>query len=48
MVRFGLRISCEWQSRGQNGYVMFDAPSGFDFGTSCTARDLPEPGAQNL
>ncbi|CAJ1376466.1 unnamed protein product [Effrenium voratum] len=27
---------------GQNGYVVFDAPSGFDFGASCTSRDLAE------
>eukprot|EP00931_Biecheleriopsis_adriatica_P114614 TRINITY_DN90538_c0_g1_i1.p1 TRINITY_DN90538_c0_g1~~TRINITY_DN90538_c0_g1_i1.p1 ORF type:complete len:3212 (+),score=723.49 TRINITY_DN90538_c0_g1_i1:26-9637(+) len=27
---------------GQNGYVVFDSPMGFDFGQSCTARDLPE------
>ena len=27
---------------GQNGYVVFDAPSGFNFDATCTARDLPE------
>eukprot|EP00913_Durusdinium_trenchii_P029561 g27710.t2 len=27
---------------GQNGYVLFDAPSGFNFDATCTARDLPE------
>ncbi|CAE7298783.1 unnamed protein product [Symbiodinium sp. KB8] len=27
---------------GQNGFVVFDSPSGFDFGPNCTARDLPE------
>ena len=31
-------------SRGQNGYVVFDAPSGFNFDATCTARDLPEWG----
>eukprot|EP00930_Biecheleria_cincta_P034639 TRINITY_DN23911_c0_g1_i1.p1 TRINITY_DN23911_c0_g1~~TRINITY_DN23911_c0_g1_i1.p1 ORF type:complete len:3207 (+),score=370.81 TRINITY_DN23911_c0_g1_i1:517-9621(+) len=27
---------------GQYGYVILDAPIGFDFGKSCKARDLPE------
>ena len=35
-------------SQGQNGFVVFDSPSGFDFGPNCTARDLPEWWAQGL
>jgi hypothetical protein len=28
---------------GRNGYVIVDAPDGYDFGASCLAQDLPEP-----
>ncbi|CAE8635602.1 unnamed protein product, partial [Polarella glacialis] len=27
---------------GQNGFIVFDAPEGFDFGASCSTQDLPE------